>query len=245
MKAIVVVVAGLLLSPLCRADLLFSDSFEYAPGSLDGDGPPPGSPPGQGPWESDDTGDPLVIAEGLSYPGVFSAGGATSFFGYQFGSKGSAASLAPINSGTVYIGFMMRQVSGRPSGIAQVVLLTAAGVPIPVFGEIGHTGFYGMDNGTGLRHDQKVSHVPVDSQTTWLVVSLNFETGEETLLINPTLDENGKVTGAAAVLRLRMAAAFQANGFIKLLYQAGYSKDGNFEMDELRVGTTFSDVVGN
>jgi len=39
----------LAVSSAC-GELLFSDSFDYPAGNLDGQGPPPGSPPGQGAW---------------------------------------------------------------------------------------------------------------------------------------------------------------------------------------------------
>jgi hypothetical protein len=47
--------------------LLFSDSFDYPAGELDGQGPPPGSPPGQGGWVKIYN-DPVVGAFGLDFP---------------------------------------------------------------------------------------------------------------------------------------------------------------------------------
>src|SRR5262249_13411583 len=55
-----------------RGELLFSDSFDYPPGNLDGQGPPPGSPPGQGGWVANN-GNPQVAGFGLDFPGIFAA----------------------------------------------------------------------------------------------------------------------------------------------------------------------------
>src|SRR5437667_9570994 len=66
-------VSSLLALSSARGELLFSDSFDYPAGDLDGQGPPPGSPPGQGGWVANNH-EPLVAEFGLDFPGIFTAG---------------------------------------------------------------------------------------------------------------------------------------------------------------------------
>lgn len=56
-----------------RGELLFADSFDYPKGDLAGNGPPPGSPPGQGEW-AHFNGKPSVALFGFQFPGIYSAG---------------------------------------------------------------------------------------------------------------------------------------------------------------------------
>lgn len=68
-----ILIGSLLALSSARAELLFSDGFDYPAGDLDGQGPPPGSPPGQRGWVANNH-DPLVAESGLDFPGIFTAG---------------------------------------------------------------------------------------------------------------------------------------------------------------------------
>src|SRR5437016_12176635 len=69
----VVTVSSLLALSSARGELLFSDSFDYPAGDLDGQGPPPGSPPGQGGWVTSNH-NPGVANFGLDFRGILTAG---------------------------------------------------------------------------------------------------------------------------------------------------------------------------
>src|SRR6266849_6435075 len=73
LATILVTVSSLLALSSARGELLFSDSFDYPAGDLDGQGPPPGSPPGQGGWVKI-THAPGVASFGLDFPGILTAG---------------------------------------------------------------------------------------------------------------------------------------------------------------------------
>jgi len=66
LATIVLIVSSLLALSSARGELLFSDSFDYPAGNLDGQGPPPGSPPGQGGWIKI-THEPQVVPSGLEF----------------------------------------------------------------------------------------------------------------------------------------------------------------------------------
>src|SRR5947199_2827194 len=73
LASILVIVSSLLALASARGELLFSDSFDYPPGNLDGQGPPPGSPPGQGGWVANNH-NPGVANFGLDFPRILTAG---------------------------------------------------------------------------------------------------------------------------------------------------------------------------
>ena len=226
-----------------HADLLFSESFEYPAGTLNGDGPPPDSPPGQSGWTTD-RGSTQIRANGLSFFHVFSAGGAANFIDTGSNGDSSYASISPVNSSIVWIGYMIRQKSGGSFGYATLNLLPPDGSPPPGFGLLFAHGLYGIDNDTGAQHSQAVTTVAPSLDPAWLVIRLNFNTGEEELFVNPS-GGGSEPINADGEARLLMTPEFQAAGFDRVLLHVGYNS-GGFQMDELRVGTTFADIrTGN
>lgn len=94
---------------LSPAELLFSDSFEYPAGSLDGNGPPLGSPPGQGGWIALGL-DPQVTAPGLRFRGIVASGNAVRLQDTNDSTGDTAAAeVDPIQNGVVWIGFLLRR----------------------------------------------------------------------------------------------------------------------------------------
>ena len=227
-----------------HADLLFSDSFDYPAGSLAGDGPPPGSPPGQGVW-LDLNFDPQVTSPGLRFRSIRSAGNAAGLADTN-DSNGDAAGadLTPVGgggSGTAWIGFLIRQSAIADSGYAVVTFNEGFGPTAPGLGVLFGQGVYGIDNDTGLPHSQAATTIAASSTTVWLVVELDFTAGTETLYVNPS---RGSEPGTAeAIAHLRMAPEFQASGFSRIDLKEGFNL-GTYIFDELRVGTTFDDIRG-
>ena len=82
--------------------------------------------------------------------------------------------------------------------------------------------------------------VPVDVNTVWLVTKLDFTTGNEYLWVNPSPDTEPDIANADC--QRRMTAEFQAAGFPFLRLRVGYTH-ALFQFDELRVATTFDEIV--
>jgi hypothetical protein len=226
-----------------HADLLFSDSFAYPTGPLGGDGPPPGSPPGQGPWLALNL-NPQVTSPGLRFRGILSAGNAAAL-GDTNGDNGDAAGadLTPVGvggSGTAWIGFLIAQGPISFNGYAVVTFNEGFGPTAPGFGVLFGQGVYGIDNDTGLPHSQAATTVVASTTTAWLVVKLDFTAGTETLYVNPSRGSEPD-SGAEAVAHLRMSPEFQASGFSRIVLKEGFNI-GAYIFDEVRVGTAFNDV---
>jgi hypothetical protein len=128
LATILVTVGSLLASFIARGELLFSDSFDYPAGNLDGQGPPPGSPPGQGGWVTNYF-DPGVGAFGLDFPGILTAGNCARLNSmYNMVSDGTSAAIGPVTPdiGVVWIGFLVRKAypSVRNGGFAVVAAIS-------------------------------------------------------------------------------------------------------------------------
>jgi len=76
--------------------------------------------------------------------------------------------------------------------------------------------------------------------TVWLVTKLDFTTGNEYLWVNPSPDTEPDIANADC--QKPMTAEFQVAGFPFLRLRVGYTH-ALFQFDELRIGTTFADVV--
>ena len=245
LATILVTVGSLLASFSAHGELLFSDSFDYPAGDLDGQGPPPGSPPGQGGWVTINH-NPGVASFGLDFPGILTAGhcaGLKSIDGTV--SDEAYAAIGPVTPdiGIVWVGFLVREA--RPlsanGGFAVVAVIGASILdPSVGIGMIFDRNHYGLDYDTGERGSRSVSSVPVTRTTVWLVTKLDFTTGNEYLWVNPSPETEPDIANADAWLP--MTDAFQAAGFLYLRLRVGYTH-AIFQFDELRVGTTFADVV--
>jgi hypothetical protein len=247
LATIVLIVSSLLALSSARGELLFSDSFDYPAGNLDGQGPPPGSPPGQGGWIKI-THEPQVVPSGLDFPGILTAGNSAALRSIpDMVSDEAYAAIGPVTPdiGIVWIGFLTRKDRQRlPHGGFAVVAAIGASIldPSVGIGMIFEKNRYGLDNDTGERGSRSVTSVPVDRSTVWLVTKLDFTTGNEYLWVNPSPETEPDIANADAWLP--MTAAFQSAGFPYLRLRVGYTH-AIFQFDELRVGTTFADVVNS
>jgi len=246
LAAILVTVSSLLALSSAHAELLFSDSFDYPAGSLDGQGPPPGSPPGQGGWVKSN-GDPKVAASGLDFPGILTAGASAQLQSmFDEVSDEAIAAIGPVTPdlGVVWIGFLTRKARPPRVGGGGFAVVAAIGAsitdPSVGIGMIFDKNRYGLDNDTGEFGSRSLTSVPVDTNTVWLVTKLDFTTGNEYLWVNPSPDTEPDITNADC--QKGMTAEFQAAGFPFLRLRVGYTH-ALFQFDELRVGTTFADVV--
>ena len=217
-----------------RGELLFSDSFEYPLGSLVGQGPPAGAPPGQTGW-SFVNGDPQVSAMGLIFPHLFSAGGGTVFLSSNFDHV--VANLTPVTSGVVWLSFLINLSSGDDGGFA-VVNLGNASSPPTGYGVLDFDRLFGIDN-DDLR-GSVLTNIAPGAAPSWLLVKLDFNTGNQTLYVNPMQSTNSP-EGLVPSARLRLNPQFQAAGFFQVFLNVGQST-GVWGFDEVRIGTTLADV---
>ncbi|HEX4667783.1 MAG TPA: hypothetical protein VH207_14405 [Chthoniobacterales bacterium] len=227
-----------------RGDLIFADSFDYPKGDLDGSGPPPGSPPGQGGWVSFNQ-TPRVASFGLDLPGVFSAGNSAGLLGLdQTTGDKAVAALGPVtsNDGIVWVGFLIRKARNPEAqdGFAVVSLGNNVTGPSVGIGMLFEKNRYGLDNNTGARFDRSRTAVAPNEKTVWLVTKLDFTTGQEYLWVNPAPEDEPDIADANA--QLPMTAAFKSAGFSEIVLIIGYTA-ATFQYDELRVGTAFADMV--
>jgi hypothetical protein len=245
LATILVVAGSFLAASSTNGELLFSDSFDYPAGNLDGQGPPLGSPPGQGGWVAINH-NPLVAEFGLDFPGIFSTGSSAGLYSIPLTvSDEAVAAIGPVTPdvGVVWIGFLMREVH-PPSANDGFAVVTAIGAsildPSVGIGMIFTKNHYGLDNDTGERGSRSVSSVPVDRTTVWLVTKLDFTTGNEYLWVDPSPEIEPYNPNANA--QLPMTPEFQAAGFPYLRLRVGWTR-ALFQFDELRVATTFAELV--
>jgi hypothetical protein len=245
LTAILLTTGLLLAASSMHAELLFSDSFDYQSGSLGGKGPPPGSPPGQGGWVIINQ-NPRVAPSGLDFPEIGTAGKSAKLFSIpDTVSDEAVATVGPVTPdlGAVWVGFLTRRSddSNSRGGFAVVALIGPSILdPSLGIGMLFETNRYGLDNDTGERGSRSITSVPVNGETTWLVTKLDFATGQEYLWVSPSPDMEPDIATADA--QLPMTPEFQAAGFPYVRLRVGYTH-ASFQFDELRIGTTFADLV--
>jgi hypothetical protein len=223
-----------LWSSAAQATLLFSDSFSYPVGSLAGNGPPPGSPPGQSAWISLNF-DPQVTTPGLVFPSLHTAGNAATLADSFNNGDAAGADLSPVGIGSnsvVWIGVLITQEAVSSFGYAVVTFNEGFGLTAPGFGVLLGENVFGIDNENG---SQAMTTISPSTDTVWLVIKLDFNAGQETLYVNPVRG------GALAKVRLRMTSTFQNSGFSRIILKEGFNS-GAYTFDELRVGTTLADI---
>ena len=245
LATILVVATSVLTVSTAHGELLFSDSFDYPAGNLDGQGPPSGSPPGQGGWVASNH-NPGVANLGLDFPRILTAGNSARLDSV-FGSVAdeAIAAIGPVTPdiGVVWIGFLTRKATNplQAGGFAVVAAIGASILdPSVGIGMIFDRNRYGLDNDTGVRGSRSVTSVLVHKKTVWLVTKLDFSTGNEYLWVNPLPETEPDIANADA--SLPMTAAFQSAGFPYLRLRVGYT-NASFQFDELRVATTFAEIV--
>ncbi len=223
-----------------RAELLFSDSFAYPVGPLAGDGPPPNSPPGQSGWTSLNL-NPQVVASSLRHRPIRSAGNSVTLSDSNDANGDAAsASLTPVGGsagGNVWLGFLMRQGAAALPGFGVLTFNDGFGPAAPQFGVIFESKRYGIDNSI-IPRMTSYSTVRAGTATVWVVVKLDFTAGQQMLFLNPSSANESDLQPQAT---LAMTPEFQASGFDRIVLKEGYSM-GTFTFDEVRVGTTYSDV---
>lgn len=231
--------------PSACGELLFSDSFDYPAGNLDGQGPPPGSPPGQGGWVASN-GSPVVAGFGLDFPEIFAAANSAVLHSMDGTVSDEAiAAIGPVTPdvGIVWVGFLMREprpARARRGFAVLAVIGPSITDPSVGIGMIFDKNRYGIDNDTGLFGARCLTSVPVDTNTVWLVTKFDFNSGNEYLWVNPS--PNGEPDIADADCDKPMTPEFQSVGFPFLRLRVGYTR-ALFQFDELRVATTFDEIV--
>ena len=238
-------VSSLFVLLSANGELLFFDSFNYPSGTLDGQGPPPGSPPGQGGWVNSNH-NPRVAIFGLNFPGILTAGNCArrnSIDGTV--SDEAIAAIGPVTPdlGVVWVGFLVREAwPPTANGGFAVVAVIGPSITDPSvgIGMIFTRNRYGLDNDTGEFGSRCLTSIPVDVNTVWLVTKLDFTTGNEYLWLNPSPDTEPDIANADC--QKRMTDDFRAAGFPFLRLRVGYTH-ALFQFDELRVATTFAEIV--
>jgi hypothetical protein len=227
------VVAALSLGNSARAELFFSDSFQYPVGPLLGQGPPAGAPPGQGAWTV--VGNPQVSAKPLSYGRIFSTGGSVILAGIN--NESAYANIDTINSGVVWIGFLIARSGSHTLGYADLNIggFTTRSIG---FGLLDNAGVFGIDNDTGDSSGRAYTTLSPSARPSWLVVRLDFTAGTQCLYVNPSRAASPRLPDA----ELQMTSDFQAVGFNQVILDAGANDDRWF-YDEVRIGATFADVL--
>jgi hypothetical protein len=225
-----------------RAELIFADSFAYRAGHLDGDGPPPGSPPGQTGW-SISQGNPKVAPPGLEFPGILTAGKTANVRTPLAGDGDKAvAHLSPVTAedGIVWIAFLTRMARSRPYPSGYAIVSLGNDLCSPAIGLLSQWGLYGIDNNTGLPEDVSYTRDLAGTGAVWIVTKLDFSARQEYVWIDPFPEAEPNVDAADA--HLGMTDEFYRRGFSEIQLKGGWDHM-LVQFDELRVGTTFADVV--
>jgi len=239
-----IAVISFLLTAAAQGELIFADSFAYPKGDLAGDGPPPGSPPGQGGWVIA-KGNPFVASSGLGFPGIFSSGNSAKIVSDE-GDNGdkAVAALGPVTAGdgAVWVGFLVRRDRGPffPIGFSVVSLGNDVTGPSVGIGKLFNIRHYGLDNNTAERGSRSETNVAPNGDPVWLVTKVDFDNAQEYLWVNPSPTTEPDIAQADA--SLPMTAEFLAAGFHEIVLKIGYVR-AIYQFDELRVGTAFDDIV--
>ena len=230
--------AGLVSS--APAAVQFSDGFAYSAGPLAGDGPPAGAPTGQTAWAAT-SGNTQVTPGSLAYPGILSTGNKATVTGVS-GNNGdiSTASFSLANSSTEWVGFLVNEASGgsAPSGYAVLSLSDNGGIG-PAFGLLFNENVYGIDNDTA-DVERSATTVGPSSTTILLVAEIDFNAGTTYLFVDPSM--GAAPNNASASASLAMTSAFKASGFDEVVLAAGFNT-ASFDLDQIKVGTAYADVV--
>ena len=226
-----------------QAAVQFSEGFVYSTGALGGDGPPAGAPAGQTAWTTVN-GNTQVTAGSLTYPGITSTGNKATVAGVS-GNNGdiSTDNLSATvggGSGTEWVGFLVNEASGgsTPGGFGVLSLSENGGIGT-AFGALFNRNVYGIDNDTA-DVEQASTGIGVSGTTYLFVAELNYSTGMTYLFVDPSL--NGTPGTGSANASLAMTSAFKASGFDEIVVAAGFNT-ATFNLDQIKVGTTFADVV--
>ena len=210
---------------------IFHDAFSYPAGALAGNGPPAGSPDGQGAWANLSEG--ATVANGAA---TIAGRGAT----LGDDTVASTAQVGGSAGGTVWVAFSINQASGAaaPGGFAVVNVGprgTNDGIGI---GMLFNQNVYGIDNDLASPVERAQTNVPCDATVTRLAVKLDFTAGTEAIFVNPPAGSEPTAADASQA----MTSAFRSEGIDEVLVAAG-ANTATFNVSDLLLGTTFADVV--
>lgn len=227
-----------LLIPICvekslHADLLISDSFDYAVGSLKGNNGG-GGPRWSGAWSSDDG--VHVTSPGLTYVDSLGntldvAGNATR--GTSSSSFKSERDISPILSTDVWLGVLITGAAGaRQVGIA---------LDQKFFVGQGQGGNENGSNWAMYDQDGLVfdTGLVAGGDTSFLVAKIEFSGGDERAWLwrNPNLNAEPDKANA-----LNGASGNSIKDFTVAKIQVHHNTNGIGLVDELRIGTAYADV---
>lgn len=220
-----------------QASLIFYDGFDYAPGAI----------AGVGGWTN--SGEGTVASPGLAY--VDSTLAQLSSTGNRldsdlsdntsFASFRNLGNSYDTNGQTIYISFLARMdenVAGPRNRFAGVSLMGSGGEHF-FMGAGGGSGTWGIDNKQSIANSSAAV-----TNLTLLVYRLDYTTGNPTsgttsLFINPDLAN----MPAVADVTLANAPAFSFDQI--RVHAGGFGENSlnEFEVDEIRIGTTWADVT--
>ena len=95
------------------------------------------------------------------------------------------ANLTPVNSGVVWLGFLIRLTSGPNAGYSVINLTAGTGTnDFPGYGVLAFSpNVFGIDNdGPGFVE----TTIAPSNETTWIVVRIDFDLGKQDMYINPS-----------------------------------------------------------
>jgi hypothetical protein len=169
----------------------------------------------------------------LHYPTLFSVGGAARL--NDGGPEQTVvANLTPVNSGVVWLGFLLRRLSTESNGYAVINLTAGTGTAnFPGYGVLFVQDEFGIDNdGPG----SVTTHLSPPSLPVWLVVKLDFDRGTQKMYVNPSSPND------TPDAQLNMSSEFKSAGFNDLRLNVGLNGGATFLFDEVRVATTFGEI---
>jgi hypothetical protein len=232
----VFVLSALLIAAIpasLQAGLLIDEGFAYSAGSLAGDN---GGTGWSDAWSASSSGSATVAAPGLTYVdgrwSLVTRGGKASLPGSHYGDFRTPTSVP--TSGTMYLSFLADRPSfGDPPNYLGVSLFSGdteqmiigAGNSEP---EVNH--WFIEQNTTGNTYT--ASEAP-GATPTLLVARIDFgaSTDAVSLYVNPSLTAEPGTPSASAT--------FNAFSWDRVRIQSGVAGD----IDEIRIGTTYADVV--
>lgn len=212
-----------------RADILFSEPFEYARGaSIIGQS---GGKGFSSSWNSGGANFDFVSTGGLTRPGVASTGNALSSSSQTAFSPGRSLTATYGTSGAVEWGsFLIRQDQPAPGDPDQFGGMVFGPLFVGTGASFATWGMNTAGNPTGT-----ASGVPVvQGQATLLVVKLNYRAGNDviSLFVNPS---PGTEPVTPDAIKTDLNLTFSSIGF-------GH-RNSNWTVDQIRYGQSFADVV--
>lgn len=234
----ILMLAGGLVLPAARADLLAYEGFDLAAGENGLTGSGGATSFG---WSGNWTNSTVDIGAGLAYGALANVGGSA-----VLDSAGSAANRwlgNSINSGTVWLSFLavVPSNSGSYSGLS---LYDAFNTEMLFVGDLSGGTNWGMQLLGAGKPPLVVSTLSTTNQA-FLTLRIDFNAASATneniyLWVNPTLGVEPLLTSADATLLGTQLG--NGNPWTRIRIQQGTTGD-NGTLDEIRIGQTWNDVT--